>query len=190
MSISNGFPGSVKLATKVRSGLMSSSDKIKLDSIDPMAITTAKEDIDILKSTVIPNKVYTFRIDLNNNDPYDAVTYANDAIGFEPLSVNQITGECNYGSWKKIIEDVIKPKPCLYKSSKVVTYLDQNNYGRSIYGSGVDIENETTGDVMVEFSKVYYKLEKIGNIIDLVFLHLMKNQMIHGQQMLLYLKMV
>ena len=137
MSISNGFPGIVKIATQSMSGLMSSSDKIKLDSINPGEIAQAKEDIDELKSTVIPTKIYTIRIDLNNEDPYQSVTYMNDAVGFEPLYVNQTTGECNYGSWKNIIDTLIKPKPCLYRASKVVTYLDPNNYARTVYGSGV-----------------------------------------------------
>lgn len=166
MSISNGFPGSVKLATKSMSGLMSSSDKIKLDAINPGEIAKAKEDIEELRTTIIPTKIYTIRIDLNNKDPYQAVTYMNDAIGFEPLYVNQTTGECNYGSWKDIIDSVIRPKPCLLQNSNVVAYLDPNNYSRSVYGSGVDIINETSGDVMVEFAKVYYKLEKSGNTID------------------------
>lgn len=166
MSISNGFPGIVKLATQKMSGLMSSSDKIKLDSINPVEINQAKEDIDTLRSTIIPIKIYTIRIDLNNEDPYQSVTYMDDAIGFEPLYVNQVTGECNYGSWKNIIESVIKPKPCLYRNSKVVAYLDSNNYARTIYGSGADILNESSGDVMIEFSKVYYKIQKTGNVID------------------------
>ena len=166
MSISNGFPGSVKLATKTMSGLMSSSDKIKLDSINPGEISKAKEDIEELRSTVIPTKIYTVRIDLNNKDPYQAVTYMNDAVGFEPLYVNQTTGECNYGSWKDIIQSVIRPKPCLLQNSNVVVYLDENNYARSVYGSGVDIINESSGDVMIEFAKLYYKLEKSGNTID------------------------
>ena len=166
MSISNGFPGIVKIATQSMSGLMSSSDKIKLDSINPGEIAQAKEDIDELKSTVIPTKIYTIRIDLNNEDPYQSVTYMNDAVGFEPLYVNQTTGECNYGSWKNIIDTLIKPKPCLYRASKVVTYLDPNNYARTVYGSGADIINESSGDVMVEFAKTYYKMQKTGNIID------------------------
>lgn len=166
MSISNGFPGSIKLATKNMSGLMSSSDKIKLDSINLEQIEQAKNDIDILKSTIIPNKVYTIRIDLNNKDPYNAVTYLNDAIGFDPLYINQTTGECNYGSWKDIINSLISPKPCLYKDSTVISYLDPNNYSRTIYGTGVDITNESSGDVMIEFPKVAYKIERNGNIID------------------------
>ena len=166
MSISNGFPGIVKLATKTRSGLMSTSDKIKLDSINPGEISEAKEDIQKLKDVIIPTKTYTVRIDLNNKDPYQAVSYKNDAIGFEPLYVNQTTGECNYGSWKDVISNMIKPKPCLLQGDKVISYLDENNYARSVYGSGVDILNESSGNVMVEFSKVYYKLEKTGNIID------------------------
>lgn len=166
MSISNGFPGSVKLATKNMSGLMSSSDKIKLDKINPGELEQAKDDINALKSTVIPTKIYTIRIDLNNKDPYQSVTYMNDAVGFEPLSVNQTTGECNYGSWKNIIDSVIKPKPCLYKGSKVITYLNPNNYALSVYGSGVDITNESSSDIMIEFAKVFYKVEKTGNIID------------------------
>ena len=166
MSISNGFPGTIKLATKTMSGLMSSSDKIKLDSINPGEIEKAKEDIDELRSTVIPNKIYTARIDLNNKDPYNAVTYMNDAIGFEPLYVNQTTGECNYGSWKNIIDSLIRPKPCLYKNGKVLSYLDETNYARTIYGSGIDIINESSGDIMIEFPKLAYKIEKNGNIID------------------------
>lgn len=166
MSISNGFPGTVKVATKTMSGLMSSSDKIKLDSINPGEIEKAKEDIEELKNTVIVNKIYTARIDLNDKNPYTAVTYMNDANGFEPLYINQITGECNYGSWKNIIDSLIRPKPCLLKDSKVVTYLDPENYSRTIYGSGVDIINESSGDVMIEFSKLAYKIEKNGNIID------------------------
>lgn len=166
MSISNGFPGSVKLATKNMSGLMSSSDKIKLDNINPGEIEQAKEDINELKSTVIPTKIYTVRIDLNNKDPYQAVTYMNDSVGFEPLTINQTTGDCNYGSWKNIIDSVIRPKPCLYKGSKVITYLNPDNYALSVYGSGVDIINESSADVMIEFAKLYYKIEKTGNIID------------------------
>lgn len=166
MSISNGFPGSIKLATKNMSGLMSSSDKIKLDSINLTEIEQAKNDINVLKSTVIPNKVYTVRIDLNNKDPYGAVTYMNDAIGFDPLYINKITGECNYGSWKDIIDNMISPKPCLYRDSAVISYLDPNNYSRTIYGSGVDIINETSGDIMIEFPKLAYKVEKNGNVID------------------------
>lgn len=166
MSISNGFPGIVKLATQNMSGLMSSSDKIKLDSINANEISKAKEDIDELKSTVIPVKIYTIRIDLNNKDPYQSVTYMNDAVGFEPLYVNQTTGECNYGSWKDIIDNVIRPKPCLLRENKVLAYLDASNYARTVYGSGADITNEESGDVMVQFSKLYYKLQKTGNTID------------------------
>lgn len=166
MSISNGFPGIIKLATKTMSGLMSSSDKIKLDSINPGELKKAKEDIDELRSTVIPNKIYTVVIDLNNKDPYNAVSYKNDAVGFEPLYVNQTTGDCNYGSWENVINSLIRPKPCLVKNSKVLSYLDPNNYARTIYGSGVDIMNESSGDVMIEFPKVAYKLEKKGNIIE------------------------
>ena len=161
MSISNGFPGSIKLATETMSGLMSSSDKKKLDSINPATIEKSKEKIDQLSAILIPNKIYTVRIDLNNKDPYDAVTYINDAVGFDPLYV-----ECNYGSWKDVINTLISPRPCLYKDSKVITYLDPNNYSKSIYGSGVDILNESSGDVMVEFSRTYYKLEKNGNVLD------------------------
>lgn len=166
MSISNGFPGSIKLATRTMSGLMSSSDKKKLDSIDTTEIEEAKNDINILKTTMIPNKIYTIRIDLNNKDPYSAVTYINDATGFDPLYVNQNTGECNYGSWKNIIDSLIRPKPCILKDSKVITYLDPSNYSKTIYGSGADILNEISGDVMVQFSKVAYKIERNGNTID------------------------
>lgn len=166
MSISNGFPGTVKLATSTMSGLMSSSDKIKLDKINPGEIEQTKETIEEIKNQVIDNYIYTVRINLNDKNPYTAVSYQNDAYGFEPLYVNQSTGECNYGSWKNIIDSLIRPKPCLLKDSKVITYLDPENYSRTIYGSGADIINESSGDVMIEFAKLPYKIEKNGNIID------------------------
>lgn len=166
MSISNGFPGHVKLATQKMSGLMSSSDKIKLDSINPGEIEKAKEDINELKSTVIPTKIYTARLDLNNKDPYDSITYMNDAVGFEPLYINQTTGECNYGSWEDVINTLIRPKPCILKDSKVLTYLDPDNYSLTTYGTGANITDEKSGDIMIEFPKVAYKIEQNGNIID------------------------
>ena len=49
MSISNGFPETIKLATKTSSGMMSSSDKIKLDSIDVKELKEALEYIRKLK---------------------------------------------------------------------------------------------------------------------------------------------
>lgn len=165
MSISNGFPGVVKLATQKESGLMSSSDKIKLDNINPSDITNAKEDITKLKDTVIPTQIYGIKIDLNNADPYSSVTYTDGATGFVPLYVNQITSECNYGSWEDIIKSIIRPKPVLIKNGSIISYLDSENYARTVYGSGIDISNEDSGDVFIEFAKLPYKIEINGSIL-------------------------
>lgn len=166
MSISSGFPSRIPIASQKASGLMSSSDKIKLDNINPGDILASKEEIDKLKDTITPTKIYGIAINMSNSDPYTCVTYTDDAINFSPLFVNQITSECNYGSWKEIIDSTFKPKPVLVKDGNVVMYLDENNFARNIYGVGVDINSGAAGDVMIEFSKIYYKLEKTGDIIN------------------------
>lgn len=165
MSISSGFPGRIPTASKSASGLMSSSDKIKLDSINPGDIINSKEEIDRLKDSITPTKIYGIAIDTSDSNPYTCVTYIDDAINFSPLFVNQITSECNYGSWKEVISSTFNPKPVLIKDGNVIMYLDENNYSRNIYGTSVNISNGTAGDVMIEFSKIYYKIEKTGNII-------------------------
>ena len=110
---------------------------------------------------------YGIRIDMNNGNPATAVTYIDDAVGFTPLAVDLSTGVCNYGSWEDIILNDIGCRPCLLRSTTVnmVKYLNPNDYTKFEDGTPADITSGTSGNVMVEFKKTWYKFEVNGNIL-------------------------
>ena len=96
------------------------------------------------------------------------VSYTDNAEtdGLQPLSVDQSTGECEYGSWQNIITDFIGCKPCLFKNGEVQCYLNPNNYNQKLNDDGtvnttetVDLVNSdgSGADVMVEFKRTWYK---------------------------------
>ena len=114
----------------------------------------------------IYTNIYGIRIQMGEyNDPTDAVVYTDDAEGFEPLSVNQTSGECNYGSWFKIITEVFGVRPCLFNAGVVTKYLNINNYAQDTLGQSVDITSGADGDVMVEFSKCWYRYYTSGDYL-------------------------
>ena len=122
---------------------------------------TAAEVIDVNLTQV----TYGISIDMSNTDPESAVTYIDDAVGLNPLSVNLETGECNYGDWEEIITGGWGVKPCLYKDGARSVYLNPNDYSKTVAGADADITSGAAGDVMVEFKKTWYKYSKSGNIL-------------------------
>lgn len=103
--------------------------------------------------------VYGVKIDTTNSNPETAVTYTDDALGFTPASGNN--GAFNYGSWQdKFPFNQIKP--CLYKNGAVNYYLNPNDYSQKEDGSPADITTGADGDVMIEFPKIWWKLDKVG----------------------------
>lgn len=107
---------------------------------------------------------YTYGISINmsTSSPNDAVTYTDDAVGFTPLAVS--SGTCNYGSWQSIITDTFGVAPCLYNNSRG-SYLNPNNYAVTTSGASADITSGSSGDVMVEFKKTWYKFGLSGNVL-------------------------
>lgn len=61
-----------------------------------------------------PRKRYGFRIKKSESDSEKRVEYIYDAIGMTPLTVDQTTGVCNYGSWGDIWF-VKNNYPCMLK---------------------------------------------------------------------------
>lgn len=104
--------------------------------------------------------IYGVKIDTTNSNPETAVTYTDGAIGFTSAKGNN--GAFSYGSWQdKFPFNAIKP--CLYKNGAVNYYLNPNDYTKKLDGTASDITSGNDGDVMVEFPKVYWKFETIGN---------------------------
>lgn len=104
---------------------------------------------------------YGVKIDLANSNPETAVTYTDDAVGFEKSYMDFTNDAFVWGSWQdKFPFNQIKP--CLFKDGAVVKYLNPNDYTKDINGNDAVITG-ADGDVMIEIPKIYYKLYKDEN---------------------------
>lgn len=88
------------------------------------------------------------------------ITYLADNKNFTPAAMGSTT--FNYGSWGNAF---FIPRPCMLKSDgKVDYYLDPNDYSKKLDGTASDIADPTyDGNVMLEFSKIYYKFVPTGD---------------------------
>ncbi len=104
---------------------------------------------------------YGVKIDLANSNPETAVTYTDDAVGFDKSYMDFANDAFVWGSWQdKFPFNQIKP--CLFKDGAVVKYLNPNDYTKDINGNDAVITG-ADGDVMIEIPKIYYKLHKDEN---------------------------
>jgi hypothetical protein len=108
------------------------------------ALKSKKEILSILQKNDKNIKCYGVRIDRNNPDPYERVTYIMDAYGKRPAKMNYDSGSFDYGDW----EDVWFVKenyPVMLKSNGTEDYrLDPNDYSKK-WNSEDDSEIEYTG---------------------------------------------
>lgn len=105
-------------------------------------------------------KVYTYHVNPNESDPEDAVTYLDDATGLTPAKMG--ASSFSYGSWANAW---FLPRPCVLKFDGTVDYyLNPNDYSKKTDGtaSAIDSSN-TTGNVMLEFPKIWVKRVNDGN---------------------------
>ena len=107
---------------------------------------------------------YGIAIDMSVSDPTSACSYIDDAVGMSPLSCSS-NGVCTYNGWDEIIDEVFGVKPCLYNNGAVSAYLNKNNYALKADGSSADITSGSSGDVMIEFKKTWYKYSVSGSIL-------------------------
>lgn len=105
-------------------------------------------------------KIYGIEIDETNSNPETAVTYTDDAIGFTSMKGNN--GSFQWGSWQTIFNE-IGIKPCVLKDGVVQYYLNPNDYTKKADGTASDITSGTAGDVMIEFPKIYWKINRTAN---------------------------
>lgn len=105
-------------------------------------------------------KVYGVKIDTTNSNPETALTYTDNAVGFTPAKMGATT--FNYGSWENVYP-FNQIKPCVVKNGVVQYYLNPNDYSKKADGTTADITSGNDGDVMVEFPKIWWKFETVGN---------------------------
>lgn len=101
--------------------------------------------------------VYGWRIDPNESDPFDRVTYLEDAVGMLPASMGSTRFDS--GSWGKAF---FVPRPCMLKFDGTVDYyLDPNDYSKKADGTPSDYNNLAyNGNAMLEFDLIWYKLDE------------------------------
>ena len=90
---------------------------------------------------------YGVRIALNNSNPETSVEYTDDAVGVGS----------GWNNWKdkQIFKDI---RPCVLKNGVVQYYLNRDNYTQKETGGASTINSASSGDVMVEFPKIGYKM--------------------------------
>ena len=115
--------------------------------------TTAKSDL-VSAINELKGTLYTFHIDPNEADSYEAVTYHDDAVGMTPASMGATS--FNYGSWGNAF---FMPKPCMLKFDGTVDYyLDPNDYSKKLDGTASDVADLSyPGNAMVEFPLIWWK---------------------------------
>ena len=105
-------------------------------------------------------KVYTYHVNPNESDPEDAVTYLDDATGLTPAKMG--ASSFSYGSWANAW---FLPRPCVLKFDGTVDYyLNPNDYSKKTDGAASTIDSSSsTGNVMLEFPKIWVKRVNDGN---------------------------
>lgn len=105
-------------------------------------------------------KVYTYHVNPNESDPEDAVTYLDDASGLTPAKMG--ASSFSYGSWANAW---FLPRPCVLKFDGTVDYyLNPNDYSKKTDGTASTIDSSnSTGNVMLEFPKIWVKRVNDGN---------------------------
>lgn len=99
---------------------------------------------------IIP-KIYGVAIADANTNPETAVTYTDNAIGM-------IGGSTSWDSLYPF-NDI---RPFLVKDGVEVVELNKNDFTKSISGGTVDITSGASGDVMIRFPKIWWKMYKEG----------------------------
>lgn len=109
-------------------------------------------------------KLYELIIDESNTNPATALTYAGNATGFTPSSYTLGSTTISMNSWDNIFP-YNQIKPCVVKNDGTVNYyLNPNDYTKKIDGTA-SVLSGADGQVMVEFPKVYWKIEKTGKTL-------------------------
>lgn len=105
-------------------------------------------------------KIYGVRIDTTNSNPETAVSYTDNAVGMTPAPAGG-----GSSSWDNVYP-FNEIRPVLFKDGVVVSELDKSDFSKTKLNVVADITSGSAGDVMIEFPKIWWKFERIGNNLD------------------------
>lgn len=110
--------------------------------------------------------IYGFKIDQNESDPANMITYLSDCenVNYASAYMDYSSDTFNYGDWADawFIKNL---KPCMLKYDGTVDYeLNPNDYTKKLDGTDSDIANDLyEGNVMMGIPKVYWKIVDNGD---------------------------
>ncbi len=118
------------------------------------------------KYTIVQPVTYGVLIDPSNPDNNTWVSYCDDSQNYEPATYDPVNKIFNDNGWldRWPISEI---RPCLVKDGEVVGYLDKNDYTLFEDGTPSEITKKASGNVMVEFPEIYYKISKVDGKIKL-----------------------
>ncbi len=151
-----GFTDFPEAIEDIPSGVDTSNDTVTPETLAEGVTAHDKSGAPIV-GTMVSKVVYGIHINPKESDPYNAVTYLNDAVGMTPAKMGSTTFD--YGSWENAF---FMPKPCMLKSDGTVDYyLDPNDFTKKEDGTASDVANSSyDGNAMMEFPLIYYKFEQ------------------------------
>lgn len=111
---------------------------------------------DVTWEDIEPTYIMGWHVDPSVSDPYNAITYLEDAVGMTPASMGETS--FNYGDWENVW---FMPKPCMLKFDGTVDYyLNPNDYTKKADGTASDVGNTSyAGNAMMEWPLIWYKYE-------------------------------
>ena len=106
--------------------------------------------------SINPWQIYGYKIDESNSNPETAVTYTLESIGKTPAVIE--TGASASWDATPIYSGI---KPCMFKDGAVNYYLDPLDITKKEDDvTPADITTGADGDVMIEFPRIYWKMNK------------------------------
>lgn len=96
-------------------------------------------------------RIYGVEINDMNSNPESCVEYTDDAYYMNPGSIN----------WDNV-HPFNKIKPFLIKDGLEIVELNKDNFNEDVYGNQIDISSGISGDVMIRFPKIWWKMYKEG----------------------------
>ena len=117
-----------------------------------------KQGVEV-KGTAIQPFTYGVEINTLDSNPKTAVVYTDDAASLTPASFE--TDALNLNGWDTRFP-FNKIKPCVLRPNGTVNYyLNPDDFTLKEGGGEAKLDG-TDGNVMIEFPKVYWKIERVG----------------------------
>lgn len=114
--------------------------------------------------------LYGFKIDEDEADPFERVSYFNDNANFSPIVVDvDGDGSANEGDWAAFVEHLVTPVR-LQENGSIYCYLDRNNQNYKINGGTNNWTANTYKQCMVQFTKLWCRKSNDNKTFEYAFI--------------------